>query len=159
MAVLTTLTSLVAHGKYLCICSEEGSVRASELSYATVVTMVMVVRAAQDSEENRLWQRAFEVERERAELLGLHIRERINRMKGSAKLRLLRDSLHQKVQKVPELASQVMGLVDIIEEGLRNEASASSESTGSRLHEKVAVITVAAMLGDMFTRNIEPDIQ
>ena len=78
-----------------------------------------------------------------------HIRERINRMKGSAKLRLLRDSLHQKVQKVPELASQVMGLVDIIEEGLRNEASASSESTGSRLHEKVAVITVAAMLGDL----------
>eukprot|EP00439_Symbiodinium_sp_Y106_P076542 s963_g15.t1 len=85
-----------------------------------------------------------------------HIRERINRMKGSAKLRLLRDSFHQKLQKVPELASQVTGLLDIIEEGLRNEAP---ESTGSRLHEKIAVITVAAMLGDMFTRNIEPDIQ
>ena len=78
-----------------------------------------------------------------------NIRERINRMKGSAKLRLLRDSLHQKVQQVPELASQVTGLVDIIEEGLRNEAPESSESTGSRLREKVAVITVAAMLGDL----------
>lgn len=35
----------------------------------------LVVRAAQDSEENRLWQRAFEVERERAELLGLCLEE------------------------------------------------------------------------------------
>ena len=78
-----------------------------------------------------------------------NIRERINRMKGSAKLRLLRDSLHQKLQQVPELASQVTGLVDIIEEGLRNEAPESSETTGSRLPEKVAVKTVAAMLGDL----------
>ena len=78
-----------------------------------------------------------------------HVRERINRMKASAKLRLLRDSLLQKVRKVPELASHVTGLVDIIEEGLRHEAPESSESGGSRLHEKVAGISVAAMLGDL----------
>ncbi|CAE6940921.1 unnamed protein product [Symbiodinium sp. CCMP2592] len=96
---------------------------------------------------------------EKPQVFPRHIRERINRMKGSTKLRLLRDSFHQKVQKVPELASQVTRLVDIIEEGLRNEAPESSESTGSRLHERVAVITVAAMLGDVFTRNIDPDIQ
>ncbi|CAE7376793.1 unnamed protein product [Symbiodinium sp. CCMP2592] len=88
-----------------------------------------------------------------------HVRDKINRMKGSAKLWLLRDSLLLKMRKVPELASQLTGLVDIIEEGLRHEDTKSSESGGSRLHEKVAVISVAAMLGDMFTRNIEPDIQ
>ena len=72
-------------------------------------------------------------------------------MKASAKLLLLRDSLLQKVRKVPELASHVTGLVDIIEEGLRHEApcAESSESGGSRLHEKVAGISVAAMLGDL----------
>ncbi|CAE7033176.1 unnamed protein product [Symbiodinium sp. CCMP2592] len=86
-------------------------------------------------------------------------RERMNRMKGSEKLRLLRDSLRQKVQKVPELASQVTGLVDVIEEGLCHEAQESSGSTGSRLHEKVAVMSVSAMLGDMFTLSIEPDIR
>ena len=78
-----------------------------------------------------------------------HIREKISRMKGSAKLRLLRDSLRQKVRKVPELASQVTRLVDIIEEEVRHDASESSESRGSRLHEKVAVMSVAAMLGDL----------
>ncbi|CAE7240208.1 unnamed protein product [Symbiodinium necroappetens] len=88
-----------------------------------------------------------------------HIRERIHSMKGSAKLRLLRDSLQHKVQKVPTLASQVAGLSDIIEEGLRHDAPESTESTGSQLHKKVAGMTVSAMLGDMFTRDIEPAIQ
>ena len=78
-----------------------------------------------------------------------HIREKISRMKGSAKLQLLRDSLRQKVRKVPELASQVTRLVDIIEEEVRHDAPESSESRGSRLHEKVAVMSVAAMLGDL----------
>ena len=78
-----------------------------------------------------------------------HIRERIHSMKGSAKLRLLRDSLQHKVQKVPALASQVAGLSDIIEEGLRHDATESTESTGSQLHKKVAGMTVSAMLGDL----------
>lgn len=96
---------------------------------------------------------------EKQQSFSKRVREKINQMNGSAKLRLLRESLCQKVRKFPELASQVTGLMDIIEEGLRHEAPESSESTGSRLHEKVAVMSVAAMLGDMFIRNVEPDIR
>ena len=88
-----------------------------------------------------------------------HNREKLSRKSAHSMLHLLRGSLRQKMEQVPELVSQVSGLLDIIEGELQNyipEAGDSETTIGTRLQDKVAAMSVASMLGNTFTGRFEP---
>ena len=89
-------------------------------------------------------------------------REKLKKMSSSGKLLLLHASLQQKTQQVPELLGQVAVLLDIMKAELRDEVGTArlAPATGvSRLQDKIAEMSVAAMLGDIITGDFQPGLR
>ena len=90
-----------------------------------------------------------------------HTRDKLNRMNGVSKLRLPHGSLQQKAQQAPGLLEHVAGLLNIMKAELLDqmEPEPLASLTGNRLQDKIAEMSVAAMLGGMLTRDFSPGLR